>query len=89
MESVRQSFMKFALSFLIVGDAPVISAILELKGLAHHDYVKVIIVMASVSAHVAFLSNFFKLLPKDDLATAHLFLRTFLEKVSLLWSSSL
>ena len=34
MESVRQSMMKFALSFLIVGDTSVISAILQLKGWA-------------------------------------------------------
>lgn len=31
-ESVRQSFMKFALSFLIIGDNSIISAVLELKG---------------------------------------------------------
>jgi hypothetical protein len=32
VESVRQSLMKFALSFLVVGDTDTISSLLQVKG---------------------------------------------------------
>ena len=36
-ESVRHCLLKFALSFLVVAESDVISAILELKGETHND----------------------------------------------------
>ena len=36
-ESVRHCLLKFALSFIVVSESDIISAILELKGETHND----------------------------------------------------
>ena len=43
IESVRQCFMNFALSFLVVADSDVVSAILELKGKCPNPVLRVVI----------------------------------------------